>query len=636
MTSPEQDSPIQQLGELFGGYRAEWLKERIFELFTEPEYLPVLEARQPCVLEGGRGTGKTTVLRGLSYEGQFALQGQRIGSITAWRYIGLYHRIDTNRVSAFNGPELEPDRWTRIFAHYINLAICNAAMDFVHWYETTTKSIVVIPSSTCEEISASLHIDSSGDVSTLRASIRKALRRLEAAINNVADGWNLRLSMQKAPIDDLTEALCQFPAFRGKQFFILIDEYENLAEYQQRVVNTLIKHSTDYYTFKIGVRELGWRCKVTLNENEVLHSPADYQKISIPVELVDGSFSTFAQKVCNARLRKIRLEGHDTIPGIRELLPGLSHAEEADRLGAASLAESIRAEAPEGSPLANTLASLSALEVCCAKFWAECNDCSLDEWHTFYDNNSIRWREWLSNYEYAVLFTIRRGKRGISKYYAGWDTFCHLAAGNIRYLLELVDQSLLAHIRNGHPLTVPVDQQTQTKVAIAVARKNLAELEGIGTHGAHLTKLLLGLGRVFGVMAAKPAGHTPEVTQFRMSDHDAATASSGNTQSTRVESLLKAGVMHLALLRSAGDKLVSEGETRDYQYSIHSLYSAFFRFSHRRKRRMILEDGEIAGLIDRPADTIKSILAKNNRQPEDEALPEQLLLFEGYYDGNSR
>ena len=37
---------------------------------ARPSYFPYLSTNQSCVLLGGRGTGKTTVLKGLSYEGQ--------------------------------------------------------------------------------------------------------------------------------------------------------------------------------------------------------------------------------------------------------------------------------------------------------------------------------------------------------------------------------------------------------------------------------------------------------------------------------------------------------------------------------------------------------------------------------------
>ena len=74
-------------------YRAEWLRNRIFELFTKPAYFPDLETRGLSVLIGGRGTGKTTVLRTLSYEGKFALSNQDVSSIAEWPYYGGNDRI---------------------------------------------------------------------------------------------------------------------------------------------------------------------------------------------------------------------------------------------------------------------------------------------------------------------------------------------------------------------------------------------------------------------------------------------------------------------------------------------------------------------------------------------------------------
>ena len=70
----------EQLTRLFA-YKAEWLDQELFELFTKPNYFPELETNQSCVLIGGRGTGKTTVLRGLSYEGQQTLRPEPVENI---------------------------------------------------------------------------------------------------------------------------------------------------------------------------------------------------------------------------------------------------------------------------------------------------------------------------------------------------------------------------------------------------------------------------------------------------------------------------------------------------------------------------------------------------------------------------
>ena len=83
----------EHLSTLFGDSRAEWLGKRIFDLFAKPAYFPELEQRRPCVLIGGRGTGKTMVLRGLSYQGRQALSNST--SPSDWPYYGLYYKVNT-------------------------------------------------------------------------------------------------------------------------------------------------------------------------------------------------------------------------------------------------------------------------------------------------------------------------------------------------------------------------------------------------------------------------------------------------------------------------------------------------------------------------------------------------------------
>jgi hypothetical protein len=83
-------------------------------------------------LEGGRGTGKTTVLRGLSYKGQFALRKQKPAEIASWKWYGLYYRVNTNHVTAFSG-ELTEQQWIPLFAHYMNLLLADLILEFLEW-----------------------------------------------------------------------------------------------------------------------------------------------------------------------------------------------------------------------------------------------------------------------------------------------------------------------------------------------------------------------------------------------------------------------------------------------------------------------------------------------------------------------
>ncbi len=340
----------------------------------------------------------------------------------------------------------------------------------------------------------------------------------EAYINNVVDASQPRLSLQSAPIDILTEAVLSLSEFQEKQFFFLLDEYENFLDYQQQVVNTIIKHSEDRYCFKIGVRELGWRCRSTLNSNEQLVHPADYARINIAEKLQGETFKSFARDVCMKRISRIRLPDQDVVQNIEELLPGLSDEEEAIKLGVGSLAKQVVAsiERESGKAYDTVINLMHPLEIYLVGFWAELKGQSLSSVVDEAIAKPAEWKDRYGNYRYALLYTIRKGKRGLHKYYCGWNTFTHIAAGNIRYVLELVDQSLLSHYQDTKSLSSPVPHEEQTKVAQRVGSMNLSELEGLSVDGAELTKLVLSLGRVFQVMASDVAGHTPEVNQFRL------------------------------------------------------------------------------------------------------------------------
>lgn len=46
---------LSKLDELFGSYKAEWLRGKIYELYSEPYYLNKIENSRPFILQGGKG-----------------------------------------------------------------------------------------------------------------------------------------------------------------------------------------------------------------------------------------------------------------------------------------------------------------------------------------------------------------------------------------------------------------------------------------------------------------------------------------------------------------------------------------------------------------------------------------------------
>lgn len=612
------------LSKMLGLYKAEWLHEKLFELFNEPAYFKELETKRPCVLIGGRGTGKTTVLRGLSYEGQFAFANNDPAKISEWEFIGLYYRVNTNRVTAFRGPELTEERWTAYFGHYLNLSLCQLIINFIKWREEKTGETIKLSAHKLRVIGATLGISAISSLSELADEIEFLILDFEASINTILDNKPEVLSLLGAPLDALANALVESEALKGKQFFFLIDEFENFEDYQQKVVNTVIKHSNSNYTFKIGVRELGWRQRATLNPNEQLTSPADYARLSISEKLDETRFSSFAESVVLSRIGS-------SFSSPQKILPSLTDMEEAELLLEKDyVSRALEVLSPNLSR--EDLLSASQLrpgELHFLEYWSQnpknpqFHECVVDRL-----SDSDKWSSRLNNHFYASLFSIKKGKRGIRKFYAGWDVFVTLSNGNIRYLLELVHEAFIRHVEeNGDPQQ-PISYEIQTKAAESVGRKNLSELEGLSVEGGKLTKLLLSLGRIFQVMAAEPSGHAPEINQFHLKEEITTPE-----LDKRVQDTIHQAVMHLALVRFAGNKPSDEMDTKSYDYMIHPIFAPFFIFSHRKKRQLMLDGRQIIDLIDNPRPAIKKILAANNRD-EPDALPDQLQLFGSFYAGN--
>src|SRR5690606_2694389 len=459
----ENGKILKSLNESFGSFRAEWLKNKIYELFEEPYYFSALQDGRPCVLEGGRGTGKTTVLRGLSYEGQFELSNKDIATFDKdIDFIGIYYRVNTNHVRAFKGGGIDNDMWIKIFSHYINLILSNEIIQFLEWHKRLNPADETLSRNDCIHIAKALGITTEiTSFDDLTNNLKHEMYQFQSQINNITSNSNLSLSLAGEPFNILTSCISKLKQFYNKVFYFLIDEYENFDDYQQQVFNTLIKHCSDNYTFKIGVRELGWRIKHTLNTTEKLNDPADYKLVNVEKELTSNEnlFYEFASKVCQHRISN--LIGQESF-NIEDALPSLSNEEEASLLGVENT-ELFK----EASKVITKRDDMTPLYKYFIAHWAYKNDRSIKEEYQLYKKDKENYNTRYNNYKYSLLFMIKRGRgsAGIQKYYTGWDTYIKISHGNIRYLMELVHKAFEKHIINGASLTTPISPQHRTIAA---------------------------------------------------------------------------------------------------------------------------------------------------------------------------
>jgi hypothetical protein len=614
---------------VFGRYKAEWLRNDVFRLFQKPGYFPELEEPRPTALVGGRGTGKTSVLKSLSYVGHYELNGKSTAAVIHASYAGLYWCIDSNRVTAFAGPELEPKQWMRLFGHYVNLEIIAQFCQYVLWFEETTGVQVSLPASGLGKVGLSLHLGSTSTIHELAAQVGEALVILESRINSVADLRNAPLSLQGVPIEYMAKALTSTTALDGKLFYIIVDEFENLDEYQQIVLNTLIKHGRDKYAFKIGLKESGWRTKETSSGETLIH-PGDYDLIDLSDRFGNGQYPAFAREVCEARLaHALERSGISDMPrDITSHLQDLSVDDEARLLGLERRVAPIRSSMSGKPELASVIADMPDLDLYYLDRRAEAEGVPLENIITEYKKEPVRYlASYRQNYRQSLLYTVsERSGRGLQKYYAGWTTLAKVSGGNIRYLVEIIERAFELHRATSNDIHKPVSAKDQTEACVAVGRKYAQEVQALDPQGHKLTFLLLGLGRLLNLLARHSLGRQPDTTSFVLTRP----ASRENDQ--EVDELLRIAVMHQVLRKWPGTKLTNPTEAREPEYSVHPVFSAFFVFPYQKKRRIRIAGDDLLLLSVNLKAGLAAILSSVGQTDDGlETLPQQLGLFEAAY-----
>lgn len=595
-TNTDRNALIKRLSELFGSYRAEWSRQDLFRHFSEPAYFSGLMNFKPCVLQGGRGSGKTTALRGLTYLGQYELHGKDINRFDSEiPFVGLYHRVDTNHVRAFSGGNVTESIWRKLFGHYFNLVVVADVVEFLNWHFEKRNDDKILTAEDLRQILKRLYIDvDCSSYKELDVIINNSLCDFQNVINNIGsyDPAQAKLSLIGEPIDFILSKIRCLDRFTNKCFYILLDEYENLEDYQQVVINTMIKHAAKNFTFKIGVKEAGWRKKCTLDEEENLYDPADYALIDINKKLGEGNkFYEFAKSVCEKRFAMLNGGAPFDVVGALE---DLTIEEMAIRLGVKDN-DLMKGYGELPRSLIRKLGDVPALYKFAIAFWARAHKTPLkDEVQNAVDDRQS-WATRYDNYKYHFLFKIRTGRgSGRSGHrqmlYCGFETYVKLASNNIRFMMELIYKTFERHIELEGTLAKQVCAEVQTEAARQIGEKNLAQLECIEKAGPKIVRLLWGIGRVFELLAKDKESGTPEVAQFFIE---------GGDRDQEMEDLFVVAVKNLALIRSPGNKL-DGAQTKAYDYCVHPIFAPFFNYSYRRKRKMPLLLSELRGLIESP------------------------------------
>lgn len=294
---------------------------------TDQVLLGLLKPRSvmPMLILGGKGSGKTHLMRYCSYPLQRLRHRNNIPQgIHNDGYLGIYLRCGGLNSSRFEGKGQSPEVWADVFAYYMELWISQMLLNAVTDIYSKSNELEKETLKLCNAI-ADLFDEPLDSMPTSLSDILTLLQKLQKdvdlTVNNSSSTHNLdvRIRITRGHfIFGLPRLLSQhLPSFKGVLVVYLLDEFENLTESQQKYINTLIRERDEPCTFKVGSRLYGVKTYRTFSSEEENKEGSEYEVLPLDALLrKQKEYPNFARSLCKKRLLIAnKLLHSDTING---------------------------------------------------------------------------------------------------------------------------------------------------------------------------------------------------------------------------------------------------------------------------------------------------------------------------------
>lgn len=470
----------------FRRVRAEFFEDvprLLAESFAPPDAIKmsVLEEMKPCFLEGPRGTGKSMLL--------LALRARNLASRTNGKPIaelfGFYIKLSRGAVCSAGilsnqtvGLSPVPDsdliQITDAFTQEIVLCLLESLFSEIKF---SIQERNLDCDARCERALAdSVYEVLMGNKPDQHMTIEDILSHMTRIHLELANFIRRKFIYREAisvPIavlgletlkNILRLAKETVPALRNTMFVVLLDEYENLYPFQQKVINGFVKLAAPDFTVKIA-KKLGGDDVSGTTMGQELQEIHDYNRVVLVYDVEDNSqLKLYGGLLATITEKLLRGMGH-AYENMQALLP-ISEGTEVDR-------DAWLAEVAQLSKI--PLANLNRLQA------------------------SSEWSEKVNYYSQAAIYRVlyRRGGRQAYKSYSGFDNLTVLSSGVIRYFLEMLGVAF--HLQYADSVSVPkppsIAPGVQTRAVHIVSQHYLTTLSrNVEDYGEQLKYFVLDIG----------------------------------------------------------------------------------------------------------------------------------------------
>lgn len=636
-----KDSPLSK-------NRAEELGYDLWESFVIPPYyerLDMLYAKKSRVIIGGRGCGKTMLLRYFCHQSVFSKNRKKINT-TDINHLGLYWRVDTQFASMMDKRGKEDLFWVSCFEHFATIQLSLELIKCLRSISDSSFKLFTPSDLNSMEVKSPTSFNKSypSNFIQLESVLRGEQNYFQTWLNNIGkldQPVFLPITFLKELIKEIISSL---NIFNTSNFYVYVDEYENLLPNQQRLLNTWVKHNEVPLIFNLAMKRNSFINKETLGV-ESLSDIHDYRTIDLEsFYSEEDKFEVFAAEIILHRLEKSfsikesqfnsnilrdatkiaerkKTEYVDTImKTIERIFPDVSIkdlslqilrdgtlARRLKRLISDALKSKqsdldpslfIDVEFPEASIISFALLFRSK---------AIPNDV-LNEFTNLKENKPSKFTgetNWIHNNIVGCILYLFETSNKACQFYSGFHTFCKLSKGNIRHLMELAHKSISRANdveTSQFAKDLVVDPLCQAEAAKFASTAFLNEIRTFGRYGNKLHNFTLRLGGIFQHAHLRKTQSEPEQNHF-------AITKGRNELGEKEYDLLNEAIKWSVLSEEKSTKQKSESSTEVTEYVLNPIYSPFFHISYRKKRRLEFTSDDLIivlnGNLDEFTDLVK-------------------------------
>jgi hypothetical protein len=269
----------------------------------------------PMILIGGKGSGKTHLMRYFSYPLQKIRYGNNVREgIKKDKFVGMYLKCGGFNSERFSGKGVSDEAWAGVFSYYFEIWIAQVVLETAIDIFKTDPGENSNEGSLCEGLLRCFDKAPEGECSTFLSvlnMLKCQQKAIDLAVNNCVFSGELEIEILASPgslffgFPEVFEENTQI--FDGILFVYLVDELENFLKGQQVYIQTLIRDRRFPCSIKVGVRTYGVKTLKTFADTEENRPGSEFEYVRLDQKLREKNkedYKNFSIQLCVKRLQE--------------------------------------------------------------------------------------------------------------------------------------------------------------------------------------------------------------------------------------------------------------------------------------------------------------------------------------------